>query len=99
MIPRELYELTLPRAPPTVRACEVSVDIERIRQKLRAGALPRRRQSKTWRGTGSARICMACDRIIARDDTEIECDDLEGRPLRFHKECFEAWETECETGA
>jgi hypothetical protein len=42
---------------------------------------------------------MACDRIIARDDTEIECDDLEGRPLRFHKECFDAWETECEAGA
>ena len=99
MIPRDLYELTLPRPPPRVRACEVSVDLEQIRQKLRAGALPRGRQAKTWRGTGSARVCMGCDRIIARDDTEIECDDLEGRPLRFHKECFEAWETECEAGA
>lgn len=41
---------------------------------------------------------MACDAIIARDDIEVECDDAAGRPLRFHKECFDAWETEREAG-
>jgi hypothetical protein len=81
-----------------VRACEVSVDIDRLRQKLRSGALPRGRQGRTWVGRGSARTCMACDAIIARDDIEIECDDAAGRPLRFHKECFDAWETEREAG-
>ena len=74
------------------------MDIDRLRQKLRSGALPRRRRAKTWMGPGSARRCQACDQIIARDDTEVECDDPEGRPLRFHKECFDAWETEREAG-
>jgi|SRR5437764_11518922 len=94
MIAREVYELTLRRAPPRVRAHEVSVDIDRLRQKLRSGALPRTRASPTWVGPGSARACMACDGVIARDDTEVECDDAAGRPLRFHRECFDAWEDE-----
>ncbi len=70
---------------------------ERGYRKLRSGALPRSRRAKTWIGPGSARPCMACDQTIARDDTEVECDDLNGQPLRFHKECFEAWETESGT--
>jgi hypothetical protein len=37
---------------------------------------------------------MACDRVIARDDTEVECDDVTGRPLRFHQACFDVWEAE-----
>lgn len=53
--------------------------IERLRQKLRSGAVPRRRRAKTWIGPGRARPCMACDQTIARDDTEVECDD--GQPL------------------
>ena len=72
------------------------MDIERLRQKLRSGALPRQCASRTWIGPGSARTCMACDGIIARDDTEVECDDADGRPLRFHKDCFHAWESELE---
>jgi len=39
---------------------------------------------------------MVCDRAIARDDTEVECDDPAGRPLRFHQECFYAWQREIE---
>ena len=75
---------------------EVSVDIERLRAKLRSGVLPRGRAARTWVGPGSARPCMVCDRVIARDDTEVECDDTTGRPLRFHQDCFYAWESECE---
>jgi hypothetical protein len=70
------------------------MDIERLRQKLRSGALPRDRTSRTWVGPGSARTCVACDQVIARDDTEVECDDADGRPLRFHRGCFDAWEEE-----
>ena len=73
-----------------------SVDIERLREKLRSGMLPRGRASRTWVGPGSARTCMVCDRVVARDDTEVECDDAAGQPLRFHRECFYAWESECE---
>ena len=70
------------------------VDIERLREKLRSGALPQSRAGHTWVGPGSARPCVACDLVIARDDTEVECDDPAGRPLRFHRECFDAWEVE-----
>ena len=70
------------------------MDIDRVRDKLRTGTLPRERAPRTWVGPGSARVCTACDRVIARDDTEVECDDLAGRPLRFHRVCFEAWEAE-----
>ncbi len=70
------------------------MDIDRLRQKLRSGALPHRRASQTWVGPGSARSCTACDQVIARDDTEVECDDVAGRPLRFHRDCFDAWESE-----
>jgi hypothetical protein len=70
------------------------MDIDRLRQKLRSGALPRDRTSRTWVGPGSARTCMACDQNIARDDIEVECDAGDGRPLRFHKECFDAWDEE-----
>jgi hypothetical protein len=70
------------------------VDIDRLQQKLRTGMLPRARAPRTWVGPGSARVCMACDRVIARDDIEVECDDLTGRPLRFHQSCFDMWEAE-----
>ena len=45
-----------------------------IRQKILDGTLPKQNCHVTWYGHGTGQICVACERPIAADDVEVECD-------------------------
>jgi hypothetical protein len=60
---------------------------EWIREKLRAGSLPRTPSDKIWGGPGSGRVCAACNQPIAPTSSEIEDRDENDQPLVFHARC------------
>jgi hypothetical protein len=66
---------------------------ENIRAKIAAGSLPvaRGEATRVWAGIGTGRGCDACDRPITVLEFESEIEGPAGRPLRFHKPCFDAW--------
>ena len=69
--------------------------------RLRAGALPRDQQERTWAGPGDGRACDLCDNRIIPDDTEYELQFARpDRPLvvRFHRLCLAVWESERRPG-
>jgi hypothetical protein len=45
-----------------------------IHRKILAGDLPKENCRMTWYGPGTGGICFACERPIAADDVEVECD-------------------------
>ena len=65
-----------------------------IRQKLARGNLPRHKCLVTWFGPGTGHRCVACDRVIGRQEIECECEHSAGDVLRFHQSCFAAWDDE-----
>ena len=65
--------------------------LQRIRQKLLVGELPKGPCRMTWYGVGQGGICQACDQPITKDDVEVECDLHSGGTLRFHRRCHEEW--------
>jgi hypothetical protein len=68
-----------------------------IRQRIRAGDLPKQDCRMTWYGPGRGEVCVACDQPIAPDDVEVECDLPGGGGTRFHRSCCEVWSTESPT--
>ena len=66
--------------------------LEKIREKLSGGKLPRDDSQRRWAGPGTGSICDACDFPIT--DIEYEFDAAEGRVVRFHHACIIAWDAE-----
>jgi hypothetical protein len=70
-----------------------------IRQKLARGSLPREKCLVTWFGRGTGQRCVACERVIGRDEIECECERTASDILRFHQSCFAAWDDERQDAA
>jgi hypothetical protein len=70
--------------------------VNRIRAKIAAGQLPLLSSApgKLWVGRGNGRPCDACDQPITHTEAEYETDLATGQTIRFHRPCFEAWNTE-----
>lgn len=68
----------------------------RVRAKIAEGRLPlpANPPGKMWVGPGNLRPCDACDQPITHIETEYEIDLPTGQTIRFHKRCFEVWQTE-----
>src|SRR5215831_3970469 len=64
---------------------------ERITDKLRHGLLPATKPLKIWAGFGKGRRCDGCDETIRSVDIEQELDFDDGRTLRLHDACSQAW--------
>lgn len=64
----------------------------KIRLKISSGTLPTHQAPKVFGGKGNGGQCDACDSPIT--DVELEFDALNGRVLRFHLDCFCAWNVE-----
>jgi hypothetical protein len=64
-----------------------------IRDKIRSGVLPLPPDppEKCYVGKGTRRPCDGCDAIIESAEIEYELDIAEGRTLRFHAKCLDAW--------
>lgn len=62
---------------------------DKIRSKVRSGALPIPRElpTKQFVGRGTNRACDGCDELITPEQIESET-DLDGRTLRFHAVCL-----------
>src|ERR1051325_5189257 len=65
-----------------------------IRRKILDGTLPKQNCHVTWYGHGTGQICVACERPIAADDVEVECDLPGGGTIRLHRRCYEFWAAE-----
>jgi hypothetical protein len=67
-----------------------------IRAKIAAGRLPlpANLPGRVWVGTGNLRPCDGCDQPITDTEIEYETDLPTGQTIRFHRPCFEAWQTE-----
>jgi hypothetical protein len=55
----------------------------------------------TWYGPGTGGVCVACERPIAADDMEVECDLPTGGTIRLHRGCYDIWVAEwptCDVG-
>jgi hypothetical protein len=64
-----------------------------VADKIRSGVLPLPPDppEKCFVGKGTRRPCDGCDGIIEPDEIEYELDIAEGRTLRFHPKCLDAW--------
>jgi hypothetical protein len=73
---------------------------ECIRVKIASGLLPTPTDpsGKLWVGKGDGHACSGCDQPITQAQTEYELDLPTRETLRFHKQCFDAWLTECHRG-
>ena len=65
-----------------------------IREKIRAGTLPKEHCRKTWHGRGTGVICVACERPIRATEVEVECDLPSGGTIRLHLTCYDVWARE-----
>jgi hypothetical protein len=67
-----------------------------IRARIAAGRLPlpANPPGKMWVGPGNLRPCDGCDQPITDAEMEYETDLPTGQTIRFHRPCFEAWQTE-----
>ena len=65
----------------------------RIRAKIASGVLPLPPEApeKCFVGKGTRRPCNGCDKVISPDEIEYEIDVVDGRTLRFHAKCLDAW--------
>jgi len=68
--------------------------VQRIRQKIAAGVLPRAPAREIWGGRGTGETCAACDRKIAPHESEIEADCVDNVPRFYHVECHQLMENE-----
>lgn len=68
----------------------------RIKQLIGDGKLPWWMPARICAGHGDEKVCVACDRQIAKEDIEYEVhDERTGRQLNFHLDCCAVWQTEC----
>lgn len=62
--------------------------------KLVRGILPRAMPERVWGGPSHGTTCAACDRPIAKDQSEIEAECADGTIRRYHVLCFSVVTTE-----
>jgi hypothetical protein len=60
--------------------------------KVESGALPTNGATRRWVGPGRGERCNGCGDPITPVETECEVDFSNTLLLRFHLECFTAWE-------
>ena len=63
-----------------------------VRDMLDRGTLPHEKCVITWFGPGTGQRCVVCGVVIVPADIECECEHPRGGLLRFHQECFAAWD-------
>lgn len=68
-----------------------------IREKIRAGTLPKEHCYTTWYGPGTGGICVGCERPIAAAEVEVECILPGGGTIRLHRTCYDVWSEEWRT--
>ena len=69
-----------------------------IRDRITKGNLPRHHIIKLWDGAGLGQTCDGCGRPIGINERmSLICAD-DWRAVRFHHDCFEAWEAERSLG-
>jgi hypothetical protein len=73
-----------------------------VRTRLSQRALPR---GAPWRRVGEyagGGVCAGCGELITSAQASYDVDfipDVTPSTVRFHRECFEIWELECQTPA
>ena len=67
---------------------------ERIRAKIRVGALPVDRPEKVYVGRGTGHPCSGCEWPLLDTELEYEFDAAGDRIVRFHQPCLAAWHAE-----
>jgi len=65
----------------------------RTRHKVARGALPTHASGRRWVGPGSGGRCDGCGDDVTVLDAEFEVGFRDALILRFHRECFSAWES------
>lgn len=68
--------------------------LQRIREKILAGDLPKQNCRMTWYGSGTGGTCVACERAIHFGEVEVECDLPVGGTIRLHRTCYDIWAQE-----
>ena len=71
-----------------------------VRTRLRQRALPHGTLSRRLGEYASGGVCAGCGERITSAQASYEVDFLPEAPggtVRFHRECFEIWEHECQT--
>jgi hypothetical protein len=63
-----------------------------IAAKLARGALRRDRYDKLWARPGNGNMCEGCDLAILHTEVEFGVIFHDYAILRFHSECFMAWD-------
>ena len=61
--------------------------------KMKDGSLPTEGARRRWVGSGRGVHCNGCGDVISARETEFEIDFRNALLLRFHAECFRAWES------
>lgn len=68
------------------------------RERIARGELPDHSPSRTWGGDGSEQPCALCDKLIRRENIELEVEATVDGALRvfhFHNFCHSLWQLEC----
>jgi hypothetical protein len=68
------------------------------RERIQQGRLPRVMPSRMWGGKGAGQCCALCDKVIQREESELEVEELvDGRveTYHFHVLCQSLWQLEC----
>lgn len=66
--------------------------VERLRALFSTGRIPRGRPRRIFGGPGTGRPCLACDRPLRSDESEVEV-EVETGTLVFHPRCFQLVES------
>jgi hypothetical protein len=82
---------------------EDSVLRARAREAMKSGNLPHDRPQGIWGGRGSGEPCAVCDKVVDKEDVELELQfssDGEAGTIHYHvhARCFAAWELERRIG-
>ena len=68
---------------------------EVIRERIRRGYLPRQHTIELWQGGASfGHICDGCGATVASNDPMFLLCGENWRLIRFHLECYKAWDYE-----
>jgi hypothetical protein len=83
---------TLP-VRPEKSAMPIHTLADKIRDKILAGALPRR-FARTWTGYGDSRACAGCNAPIFPAQVEDVLEPVDGLTFRLHLGCHGLWHAE-----
>lgn len=67
--------------------------VERLRALFSTGRIPRGRPRRIFGGPGTGRNCLACDRPVRPDESEVEVEFEGAGTLVFHPRCFQLVES------